>query len=397
MAIILNDAGLHRHLLPLTFTRPVGQLRPGILRLGEGWYVRSGIAVGYRTEPYLSAAFPIPQGDGPHYEVDGSLYPSDALVAAVLDLRPGQVLTAGGRPLAFALGNTAAPAEADWTLPPAHLQSVPFTGDVLRFERPWHLFQHCGQAIAQDFALLTEGRRSQRLSAYNTVIGDPDLIFLEEGAVVEASILNTKAGPIYIGKDAEVMEGCIIRGPLVLGDHAQLKMGAKIYGPCAFGPECRVGGEVNNSVLLGFSNKGHDGFLGNSVLGEWCNLGADTNNSNLKNTYGGVKAYSYAEDTAIDTGLQFCGLIMGDHSKSGINTMFNTGTVVGVAANVFGGGFPPKHIPSFAWGGAEGFETYDLERALGTARRVMGRRNVPLDALDEAVLREVFSRSRATV
>ncbi|MEZ4756620.1 MAG: GlmU family protein [Flavobacteriales bacterium] len=397
MAIILNDAGLHRHLLPLTFTRPVGQLRPGILRLGEGWYVRSGIAVGYRTEPYLSAAFPIPDGDGPHYEVDGSLYPSDALVAAVLDLRPGQVLTAGGRPLAFALGNTAAPAEADWTLPPAHLQPVPFPGEVLRFDRPWHLFQHCGQAIAQDFALLTEGRRSQRLSAYNTVIGDPDLIFLEEGAVVEASILNTKAGPIYIGKDAEVMEGCIIRGPLVLGDHAQLKMGAKIYGPCSFGPECRVGGEVNNSVLLGFSNKGHDGFLGNSVLGEWCNLGADTNSSNLKNTYGGVKAYSYAEGAAVDTGLQFCGLIMGDHSKSGINTMFNTGTVVGVAANVFGGGFPPKHIPSFAWGGGEGFETYDLERALGTARRVMARRNVPLDAVEEEVLRQVFARSRAVV
>jgi UDP-N-acetylglucosamine diphosphorylase/glucosamine-1-phosphate N-acetyltransferase len=397
MAIILNDAGLHRHLLPLTFTRPVGQLRPGILRLGEGWYVRSGIAVGYRTEAYLSAAFPIPVGEGPHYEVDGSLYPSDALVAAVLDLRPGQVLTAGGRPLAYALANASAPAEADWHSVPAHMSAVAFTGEVLRFERPWHLFQHCGQAIAQDFALLTEGRRSQRLSAYNTVIGDPDLVFLEEGAVVEASILNTKAGPIYIGKDAEVMEGCIIRGPLVLGDHAQLKMGAKIYGPCAFGPECRVGGEVNNSVLLGYSNKGHDGFLGNSVLGEWCNLGADTNNSNLKNTYGGVKAFSYAEGTSVDTGLQFCGLIMGDHAKSGINTMFNTGTVVGVAANVFGGGFPPKHIPSFAWGGAEGFETYDLERALGTARRVMARRNIPLDAVEEEVLREVFARSRAAV
>lgn len=397
MAIILNDAGLHRHLLPLTFTRPVGSLRPGILRLGEGWYVRSGIAVGYRTEAYLSAAFPIPVGEGPHYEVDGSLYPSDAMVSAVLDLRPGQVLTAGGRPLAYALANASAPAEADWHAPPTHLQAIPFAGEVLRFERPWHLFQHCGQAITQDFALLTEGRRSQRLSAYNTVIGDPDLIFLEEGAVVEASILNTKAGPIYIGKGAEVMEGCIIRGPLVLGDHAQLKMGAKIYGPCAFGPECRVGGEVNNSVLLGYSNKGHDGFLGNSVLGEWCNLGADTNNSNLKNTYGGVKAFSYAEGTSVDTGLQFCGLIMGDHAKSGINTMFNTGTVVGVAANVFGGGFPPKHIPSFAWGGAEGFQTSDLERALGTARRVMARRNIPLDALEEEVLRVVFARSRATV
>jgi UDP-N-acetylglucosamine diphosphorylase/glucosamine-1-phosphate N-acetyltransferase len=393
MAIILNDAGNHRHLLPLTFTRPVGQLRPGILRLGEGWYVRSGMAVGYRTEPYLAASFPIPD-EGPHIEVDACVYPSDALVAAALDLRPGQVLVKDGRALAFALGSAVAPADADWTAIPSHLRSVVFTGDVVRFERPWHLFQHCGQAIAQDFALLTEGRRSQRLSAHNTVIGDPDLIFLEEGAVVEASILNTKGGPIYIGKDAEVMEGCIIRGPLVLSDHAQLKMGAKVYGPSVFGPECRVGGEVNNSVMLGYSNKGHDGFLGNSVLGEWCNLGADTNNSNLKNTYGPIKVHSYAAGGDVDTGLTFCGLIMGDHAKSGINTMFNTGTVVGVAANVFGGGFPPKHIPSFAWGGADGFETYDVERALVTARRVMGRRNVPLDALDEAVLRHIFANTR---
>jgi UDP-N-acetylglucosamine diphosphorylase/glucosamine-1-phosphate N-acetyltransferase len=393
MAIILNDAGNHRHLLPLTFTRPVGQLRPGILRLGEGWYVRSGMAVGYRTEPYLAASFPIPD-DGPHIEVDASVYPGDALVAAVLDLRPGQVLVKDGRALAFALGSAAAPADADWTAVPSHLRSVVFAGEVIRFERPWHLFQHCGQAIAQDFALLTEGRRSQRLSAHNTVIGDPDLIFLEEGAVVEASILNTKGGPIYIGKDAEVMEGCIIRGPLVLGDHAQLKMGAKVYGPSVFGPECRVGGEVNNSVMLGYSNKGHDGFLGNSVLGEWCNLGADTNNSNLKNTYGPIKVHSYAASGDVDTGLTFCGLIMGDHAKCGINTMFNTGTVVGVAANVFGGGFPPKHIPSFAWGGSDGFETHDVERALVTARRVMGRRNVPLDALDEAVMRHIFANTR---
>jgi UDP-N-acetylglucosamine diphosphorylase/glucosamine-1-phosphate N-acetyltransferase len=228
------------------------------------------------------------------------------------------------------------------------------------------------------------------------VVGDPNLIFLEEGAVVEASVLNTKAGPIYIGKDAEVMEGCLLRGPLVLGDHAQLKMGAKIYGPSAFGPECRVGGEVNNSVILGYSNKGHDGFLGNSVLGEWCNLGADTNNSNLKNTYGPVRAYSYAEGSDVDTGLQFCGLIMGDHAKSAINTMFNTGSVVGVGANVFGGGFPPKHIPGFAWGGAQGMETCEIDRALITMRRVMERRQVPLTAVDEAMLRRVFQLDHPT-
>ncbi len=252
-----------------------------------------------------------------------------------------------------------------------------------------------GIAIAQDFKLLTEGRRSQPLGALNTVVGDPSLVFLEEGAVCEASVLNTKGGPIYIGRHAEVMEGCLLRGPIALGDHAQLKMGAKVYGPSAFGPECRVGGEVNNSVILGFSNKGHDGFLGNSVLGEWCNLGADTNNSNLKNTYGEVKVYSYAEGREVGTGSQFCGLFMGDHAKSGINTMFNTGTVVGVAANVFGGGFPPKHIPGFAWGGADGLEVYDIERALTTARRVMERRHVPLTAQDEAILRHVFASAQA--
>ena len=390
MSIVLSDAGWHAHLKPLTFTRPVGQLRPGILPLGEGWYVRSGLGVGYRTEAYLSAAFPLPI-EHVQFEVDGALFPTDALVSAVMDLRPGEVLVQAGRALAFGSEGKGHPAVADWSTPPSYLKRIEFSGEVIRIERPWHLFQNCGAAIAHDFKLLTEGRRSERLSAMNTVVGDPNLIFLEEGAVVEASILNTKNGPIYIGKGAEVMEGCMLRGPIVVGDHAQLKMGAKIYGPSAFGPECRVGGEVTNSVILGYSNKGHDGFLGNSVLGEWCNLGADTNTSNLKNTYGSVQVWSYAEGKQVDSGQQFCGLIMGDHAKSGINTMFNTGTVVGVAANVFGGGFPPKHIPGFAWGGADGFEVYDIERALSTARKVMERRHMPLTVLDEAMLRHLFS------
>ena len=388
MSIILSDTGFHQHLKPLTFTRPVGQLRPGILRIAEGWYVRSGLGVGYRTEAYLSTAFPLPL-ETANFEVDGSLFPTDDLVGAVMDLRPGDVLVHEGSALAFGAEGKGHPTVADWKSPPAFLRQMPFSGEVIRFARPWHLFQFCGQAIAHDFKLLTEGRRSERLSGMNTVIGDPNLIFLEEGAVVEASILNTKNGPIYIGKGAEVMEGCMLRGPIVVGDHAQLKMGAKIYGPSAFGPESRVGGEVNNSVILGYSNKGHDGFMGNSVLGEWCNLGADTNTSNLKNTYGNVQVWSYAEYKQAETGLQFCGLLMGDHSKSGINTMFNTGTVVGVAANVFGGGFPAKHIPGFSWGGANGFETYDIERAISTARKVMERRNIPLTAVDEAVLRHV--------
>ena len=390
MSIILSDAGQHAHLLPLTFTRPVGQLRPGILRMSEGWYVRSGLGVGFRTEDHLSASFPLPV-EPATCEVDATLFPTDDLVSAVMDLGPGQVLVHEGRSLAFGVDGNTGPSNADWNTPPTYMKQVAFTGEVIRFERPWHLFQHCGRAVLHDFNLLTEGRRSGQLSALNTVIGDPNLVFLEEGASVEASILNTKAGPIYIGKHAEVMEGCMIRGPVVLGDHAQIKMGAKIYGPCAFGPECRIGGEVNNSVFQGYGNKGHDGFLGNSVIGEWCNLGADTNNSNLKNTYGSVSVFSYAEQRQVDTGLTFCGLFMGDHSKSGINTMFNTGTVVGVCANVFGAGFPPKHVPDFAWGADESV-VHDIERALSTAQRVMGRRNIPMTELDASILRHLFAR-----
>lgn len=396
MAIILNDAGLHSHLLPLTFTRPVGQLRPGILRISEGWYVRSGLGVGYRTEGYLSQAFPVPTEE-PLFEVNAGLFPTDALVAAVMDLQPGQVLIQEARALAFRMEDGQLPSRVDWTVPPAHLKPVPFAGEVIRYDRPWQLFRQAGRAIELDFALLTEGRRSQALSAYNTVIGDPNKVFLEEGARVEASILNTMNGPIYIGKEAEVMEGCMIRGPFALGDHAQLKMGAKIYGPTTIGPECRVGGEVNNSVITGYSNKAHDGFLGNSVLGEWCNLGADTNNSNLKNTYGNVQLFSYADDAMVDSGLQFCGLIMGDHAKTGINTMLNTGTVVGVAANVFGGGFPPKHVPGFAWGGEQGFAVHEVEKALATARLVMERRKMPLTRHDEAILRHVFAQEQRRV
>jgi UDP-N-acetylglucosamine diphosphorylase/glucosamine-1-phosphate N-acetyltransferase len=394
MAIILSDADRHRRLLPLTFTRPVALLRPGILRIDEGWQLRSGLPVGYRTEPYLQAGFQLAVGAAARFEVDGSLLATDELVAAVLALGPGQALMKEGRALAFGIAGHEAPDTASWSNPSSAFDQVPYAGEVIAFDRPWRLFQHCGASIASDFALVTAGRRSQPLSATNTVVGDPALVFLEEGAVCEASILNTRSGPIHIGRGAEIMEGCMLRGPIAIGGHAVMKMGAKVYGPSAFGPECRVGGEVSNSVMLGFSNKGHDGFLGNSVLGEWCNLGADTNNSNLKNTYGEVKAYSYAEGAEVGTGLQFCGLVMGDHAKSGINTMFNTGTVVGVAANVFGGGFPPKRIPGFAWGGAEGLQEHDIERALVTARRVMERRGKQLTAQQEAVLRHVHAVDR---
>lgn len=392
MSILLSDAGLHRRLQPLTFTRPVGALRPGILTIAEAWGRMTELPVGWRTETYLQQKFPAVQGEVVR-EVNGGLLPSPDLVTAVLDMEPGQVLVSNGRPLAFCEGGGASPSDFDWSDPPAFLKPVAFQGEVNAVDRPWHLFQHCGHALLNDFVLLTDGRRSESISAFNTVIGDPNLLFVEPGAVVEASVFNTTNGPIHIGEGAEVMEGCLIRGPFALGEHAQLKMGAKVYGPTAIGPHCRVGGEVTNSVILGFSNKAHDGFLGNSVLGEWCNLGADTNTSNLKNTYGEVRTWSYAEEAMIGTGATFCGLVMGDHSKCGINTMFNTGTVVGVCANVFGGGFPPKHIPSFGWGGADGLDEHELEKALDTARRVMDRRGRKMDAVEEGILRRVFEQA----
>lgn len=386
MSILLSDAGLHKHLLPLTHTRPVGALRAGIHTIAGSWQRLTDLPVGFRTEAYLRAKFP-EVGGGRLWEVHGGMLPTAAIAAAVLDLDPGEALVQGGRPLAFCSEGYSHTAEMDWTMAPAYFSQKEFSGQATLMERPWHLFQHCGAAIANDFAMLAEGRRSGPLSALNTVIGDAAKVFLEPGAKVEASILNTTNGPIWIGRDAEVMEGCMIRGPFALGDHSQLKMGAKIYGASSFGPECRVGGEVNNSVILGYSNKGHDGFLGNSVLGEWCNLGADTNTSNLKNTYGEVKAWSYAAEAFAPTGQQFLGLVMGDHAKSGINTMFNTGTVAGVCANVFGSGFPDKHIPAFSWGGGA---TYALDKALETCRVVMQRRSVLLDAADRKILAEVF-------
>lgn len=244
-------------------------------------------------------------------------------------------------------------------------------------------------ALEQDFKLLTKGRKSAKLSKTNTVLGNQ--IFIENGANVECSILNSTNGPIYIGKDAEVMEGTIIRGPFALCEGASTKMGAKIYGPTTIGPHSKVGGEVSNSVIFGYSNKGHDGFLGNSVIGEWCNLGADTNTSNLKNNYSSVDIYDHATQKMVPTGLTFCGLMMGDHSKCGINTMFNTGTVVGVCANIFGGDFPPKFIPSFSWGGSKGFMTYQLDKAFETAEKVFERRHKIFNETEKGILKKVFS------
>lgn len=267
--------------------------------------------------------------------------------------------------------------------------AVPFTGSVLAIRKTWDIFSNNAVVLQSDFDLVTKGRKSEPIPDTNQV-KNPENIFIEEGAVVDFCILNASTGPIYIGKNALMMEGCTVRGGLALCDNAILKMGAKIYGAVTAGPGSKLGGEVNNAVLFANSNKGHDGFLGNSVLGEWCNIGADTNTSNLKNNYAPVRLWNYKIEGFEKTGLQFCGLMMGDHSKCGINVMFNTGTVVGVSANIFGSGFPRNFIPSFSWGGASGYTTFRTNKAFEVAEAMMKRRNMEFNGTEAKILEHVF-------
>jgi UDP-N-acetylglucosamine diphosphorylase/glucosamine-1-phosphate N-acetyltransferase len=369
-------------LLPLTFTRPVCDLRIGILTIREKWNSALGSETSTLTEDYLSIKFPC-KASADNVLINGGVCPSEALVLSINSLKVGERLVKDGKLLAVRVSE----AFSNSDLEPVN--GVEFPGEILSVDHPWDIFAKNGDAINEDFKRLTDGRTSLPLSESNTVIGD-GAVFLEEGAMVEACVFNTTSGPIYLGKNSEVMEGSVIRGPFALCEKSTVKLSSKIYGPTTVGPHSKVGGEVNNSVIIGYSNKGHDGFLGNSVLGEWCNLGADTNNSNLKNNYDEVRVWSYSEDRFAKTGLQFCGLIMGDHSKSGINTMFNTGTVVGVSTNVFGSGFPRTFIPSFQWGGAAGFVEYNKAKAFATAERVMKRRGIDLDQVEKDILSSVY-------
>jgi UDP-N-acetylglucosamine diphosphorylase/glucosamine-1-phosphate N-acetyltransferase len=377
MKIQLVDGKHRSHLLPLTYTRPVAELRCGIITIAEK-YTKRGHEIGYGTEAYLNVKYPSIEAE---VLVSGSVCPTDAFLEAVAGLSSGQALIQGDELLAFK--------GEKWEDEP--LEIIPFSGALNLITRPWDIWSKNASELNLDFDLLTKDRFSAPIDATNTVIGDK--VFLEEGAKATASILNATSGPIYLAKNAEIMEGCTVRGGLALGESSALKMGAKIYGATTLGPHCKVGGEVNNSVIIGYSNKGHDGFLGNSALGEWCNLGADTNNSNLKNNYDEVKAWSYVDGRFAKTGQQFCGLIMGDHSKSGINTMFNTGTVVGVSANVYGAGFPRNFIASFTWGGPQGTMEYRIDKALDTADRMMKRRGLEVDEVEKAILEQVYALS----
>jgi UDP-N-acetylglucosamine diphosphorylase/glucosamine-1-phosphate N-acetyltransferase len=390
MNVILFDDYSRNDLLPFTFTKPVSEIRIGILTITEKWNYVLNTNVSFQTQDFLGVKYK-KQTTLENIYINGKICPNQELVNAILNLEMNSAIKSGNDLIAY---KTSDSNDIDVEHLLGKAKDIP--KNYLSIKNVWDIFSKNSEAIKIDFEFLTKGKQSQELSNTNKLIGDKQQLFIEEGAKVEVSILNVSTGPIYIAKDAEVMEGSIIRGPFSLGEHATLKLGTKIYGATTIGPHCKVGGEVNNSVIFGFTNKAHDGFLGNSVIGEWCNLGADTNNSNLKNNYGSVKLFNYASETMKDTQLQFCGLMMGDHSKCGINTMFNTGTVVGVAANIFGAGFPPTHIPSFTWGGVTHMETYQLDKMFETANRVYARRGIEMTADEKNILTHVFNSTART-
>lgn len=382
MNYILFDGSVRSQLLPFTFTRPVADIRVGILTLREKWERHLGFTTTTVTEDYLSEKWPMVELEQNVF-INASFIPSENLVNLIKGLSENQAIFYKDVPIAFF---TTEGQVVDFD---AYNITEYSNEDVFQIEHTWDLFSKNHEAIARDYALITNGRTSQPIPEKTVAFNESD-IFIEEGAKLPYCSLNATEGPIYIGKNSEIMEGAVIRGPFALCEGATIKMNAKIYTGCTVGPHSKVGGELNNSVIMGYSNKGHDGFLGNAVIGEWCNLGADTNNSNLKNNYAEVRLWDYETEGFAKTGLQFCGLMMGDHSKCGINTMFNTGTVVGVSANIFGSGFPRNFIPSFSWGGHGGMTTYKTNKAFEVAKIVMARRGVDFTEDDAKILEHVF-------
>lgn len=389
MNYILFDDKSWENLLPLTFTRPVCEVRSGILTIREKWEKHLNVKVSYLTQDYLKEKYPLII-DSENILINGSIIPNNDLLGKINELKIGEALVKDDKILAVKLENETV-SDFDYNRLDTY-KTIEFNYDSVTIVWPWDIFILNEGNIISDFDLLTKNRKTANISKTNNIIGEEN-IFIEEGAKIEFATLNASTGPIFIGKDAEIMEGSTVRGPFALCDHSTLKMAAKIYGPTTIGPHSKVGGEVNNSVIFGYSNKAHDGFLGNSIIAEWCNIGADTNNSNLKNNYAEVRLWNYETERFIKTGLQFCGLIMADHSKCAINTMFNTGTVVGVNANIFGEGFPRNFIPSFSWGGASGFTVYTLDKAFEVAEKVFVRRNKEFDEVEQGILGHVFKRT----
>jgi len=382
MNYILFDGPNRDNLLPFTYTRPVADIRVGIMTIREKWESYIDYTTTTITEDYLSEKFPMVEMEV-NTMINASYLPNNEVVALIKTLEINQAIFKDDDVVAFCVEEGAE--HNDFS----SFYAIEFESDIIKIEHTWDIFSKNAEAISDDFNFITKNRKSQPIPLnVNTI--NPEHIFIEKGAKVNFATLNASSGPIYIGRDAEIMEGSLVRGPFALGHNSVLKLGAKIYGPTTIGPHSKVGGEVNNSVVFGYSNKGHDGFLGNSVLGEWCNLGADTNNSNLKNNYAEVRLWDYNSEGFAKTGLQFCGLMMGDHSKCGINTMFNTGTVIGVSSNIFGSGFPRNFVPSFSWGGSKGFVTYKTTKAFEVSEVVMKRRNIGFTEQDKSILEHVF-------
>lgn len=391
--LILFDDETRDHLLPLTYTRPASLLRCGILTIKEKWEAYLTGSASYITSEYLTRKFPIAIHEE-NLVINGTILPNARLVKLISELKRNEALISDGDLVAANIPGSEFDSIIDGSFADEIAGYSLTETPVLRIRRAWDLLRFCKDELQCDFDLITKDRSSQPLGVTNTVIGDKEDVFCSTGASVSAVTINSENGPVYIGKDVTILEGCFIRGPVAICDGAVLKMGTKIYGPTVIGPHAKVGGEITHSTILGFSNKSHDGYLGNSVIGEWCNIGAGTNVSNLKNTYKDVRMWNYALQDYEDSKQQFLGVVIGDHTKCGISTMLNTGTVIGVSANVFGAGFPKNFIPSFSWGGQQdGWETYDLDKACETARLVMDRRGIPFSDLDREIFGHIHSNS----
>ncbi|MFN8436901.1 MAG: putative sugar nucleotidyl transferase [Cytophagales bacterium] len=378
--ILFENSEFRKNLLPLTFTRPIADLRVGILKIWEKWEKYTHSKISFLTEDYLSEKYALTVAETNLY-INGSVCPNRELIQALEKLETNQYLTKNGVLIAH---------YDSYLTHSNDCEAIMYDHALTVIAEKHDIFVHNGHEIKNDFVLVTNNRQSEPITDKYTAVYNEDQIFIEEGVVIKAAVLNAEAGPIYIGKNSEIKEGALIRGPFALLDHSMVNLGSKIQGDTTIGPYSKVGGEISNSVILGYTNKVHDGFIGNTVLGEWCNLGADTNTSNLKNNYSHIKVWNYKTMDYENTKRQFHGLIMGDYSKAGINTMFNTGTVVGVSANIFGAGFPDKFLKSFTWGGCENTETFKFEQAIEAIQRVYERRNLQLDECTLKILKRIY-------
>jgi UDP-N-acetylglucosamine diphosphorylase/glucosamine-1-phosphate N-acetyltransferase len=387
--ILFDDPALRGSLLPFTFTRPVADIRVGILKIAEKWKTHLYLTPGYFTQEYLKYKFSYK--NAPALFINGALCPNEKLLETIRQLQPGKSLWHESTLLAVHVDSPQS-FSIEWA---KEKEVIFYEGELTIIKKNWHIYQYNGREMILDFGIITKNRHSAGVNDSYTITYGQENIFVEEGARIKAAVLNAENGPIYIGKDADIQEGALIRGPFALCEGSTVNMGAKIRGETTVGPFSKVGGEISNSVIFGYSNKGHDGFMGNSVVGEWCNFGADSNVSNLKNNYASVKLWDYIKGSYVDTGQQFCGIMMGDHSKCGINTMFNTGTVVGVGANIFGAGFPRNFITSFAWGGSQGFSTYQFQKFEETASKVMERRGREYTQEEKNILYKVYELTKA--